>query len=162
MTIIGKNKTTGRRIGLVFVPRLTASLLPEMPEPYFGAFLACDAGGVSDETLRDFAQELLKRGLAYICVWGADCERVHDLIDEVIVESNPDETEQSVRLTTWLTDETLAEAVWHFLNVSFPAEDYHDKCRTEVFIVIENKQWATNIQARTANQEKLSSEVVSD
>jgi hypothetical protein len=162
MTIIGKNTETGRQVGLLFLPQMTTSSLPKMPEPYFGVFLACDAKSTSDDIVLAFGQALLRQGLAYVCVWGPDCERVHDLFDEVIVENNPHETEQSVRITTWLADETLDEAVWHFLNVCFPADDYYDRCHTEVFIVIANKQWATDIEARIADQEGLDSEVVGE
>ena len=28
-------------------------------------------------------QKLIDQGAAYFCLWGPDCERMHDLIDEV-------------------------------------------------------------------------------
>jgi hypothetical protein len=42
---------------------------------------------------------------------GPDCERVHDIIDEVIVNRNPGETDEDVIMTTWHDDEALNEAL---------------------------------------------------
>ena len=93
-----------------------------LPSRYFGLFLACDARAISDEAIVEVAGSLIEQGIVYLCSWGPDCERVHDLFDSVIVERNPNETEKSVILTTWHDGESLDEALWHFLNVAFPAQ----------------------------------------
>jgi hypothetical protein len=51
-------------------------------------FLAVDATAVSDTDIRNMAKGLLQHGIAYLCVWGPDCERVHDQFD---LERMPDE-----------------------------------------------------------------------
>lgn len=62
--------------------------------------------------LEAFVEACLCDKVELICVVGNDCERVHDVIDEIIVgdgslERLPGPT------TTWHTDETLAD-VWAF------------------------------------------------
>ena len=69
-----------------------------------------------------------------LCSWEEDCERVHDLFDSVIVESDPNETEDSVIMTMWLEKESLDEVLWHFLYVSFPANDYRQDCKADLGI----------------------------
>ena len=56
----------------------------------FCLFLANDATAIPDEDVRKAAALLLQEGIAYLCVWGPDCERVHDLFD---LECIPDEPE---------------------------------------------------------------------
>ena len=61
--------------------------------------------------ISDIANWALDQGAVYVCVWGPDCERVHDIIDEVIVNRNPGETDEDVIMTTWHDDEALNEAL---------------------------------------------------
>src|SRR5215510_49646 len=49
---------------------------------HFVLFLALDGSGVETESIYSTAELLLDRGMVYVCVWGPDCERVHDAIDQ--------------------------------------------------------------------------------
>ena len=60
---------------------------------------------------------MLEQGIAYLCVWGTDCERVHDLFD---LERMPDEPKGRVVMTTWHSKESLSEALWFFANCVEP------------------------------------------
>jgi len=160
MKLIGKNRISEKNIYLSLLPEINTSSFPELPNQYFGAFLACHAKSFSDQAILEFADYLVKRGLAYVDCWGEDCERVHDLFDDVIIRNDPAETNESVRLTTWHSNTTLDEALWNFLNVSFPAADYWDECKTEVIVIVGNIDWARQIQTRVANQKILTLDVV--
>jgi hypothetical protein len=158
-----KNELTERGLFLLDlsgVEKLQQNL--DIPSPYFGFFLVCNAEEVTDSEIKQLARALVKRGMVYMCSWGPDCERVHDLFDSVIVELSPHETESSVRMTTWLDEQSLDEALWHFLNIAFPADDYWDNCKAELITVIGNPGWATQIRARISNQTGLSRDVVED
>jgi hypothetical protein len=57
--------------------------------------------------LEDFVEACVLDKVDLVCVLGDDCERVHDVIDEIVVGDG-----SSGRLgpnTTWHTNETLAE-----------------------------------------------------
>lgn len=54
--------------------------------------------------LPDFVEECLESGVALICVIGEDCERVHDVIDELLVgDGSRDPT--CFPATSWHTGE---------------------------------------------------------
>lgn len=82
-----------------------------LPEGTFCVLLACDALGVSVDAVSDAIESLLERGMAYLCSWGPDCERVHDITD------SPDRGQSRQRLVEadeWarLTDDAeLARAI---------------------------------------------------
>jgi hypothetical protein len=52
-----------------------------LPSPHFIVFLALDATAVVDQEILTLASRALSQGAIWFCVWGPDCERVHDLID---------------------------------------------------------------------------------
>jgi len=81
----------------------------------FGLLLACDARGISRETVRSVAKAMYERGLCYLCAWGPDCERIHDIFDEVGVE-----IDQFV-MTTW-HNEPIEKAAWFFVFCAIPDE----------------------------------------
>lgn len=54
--------------------------------PHHTLFIACDSRDISVAEIARFAEMALQDGAAYICAWGPDCERVHDIVDETIVE----------------------------------------------------------------------------
>ena len=53
--------------------------LADKVKPYsthFGLFLAIDARKIDSKRFAEPAAKLLKRGMAFLCAWGPDCERV--------------------------------------------------------------------------------------
>lgn len=57
-----------------------------------------------DPSLEAFVEACVSDKVQLICVMSPDCERVHDVIDELIVIGG-----HSGILTTWHTDESFAE-----------------------------------------------------
>jgi hypothetical protein len=107
-------KPSGPVCRLGTVPDLGAvhAELPERAESII-LFLMVDARNLSTDQIVEMADSIISRKLDYVCVWGPDCERVHDILDEVIVESDLDD--QRLVMTTWHDKETLNEAIWFFL-----------------------------------------------
>jgi hypothetical protein len=46
----------------------------------FTCLCAMDASSIPSDELSAFCSQLIRLGCAYLCVWGPDCERVHDII----------------------------------------------------------------------------------
>ena len=156
MKAVGKNEITEREIYLLSLPALQdhpPNL--ELPSPYFGAFLVCNSDPITDTVIVELAHSLLRQGLVYLCVWGKDCERVHDLFDDVIIEHDPCETDKSVKITTWLDRVSLDEALWHFLFVAFPADHYWENCKAELIVVAGDGRMASQIRERLTDQSTL-------
>jgi hypothetical protein len=163
MSPIAKNEVTEREIYLLSPPTLQdhpPNL--DLPSRYFGVFLVCDADQIADTVIVELAHSLHRQGMVYLCVWGKDCERVNDLFDRVIVELDPCETDKSVRMTTWLDRASLDEALWHFLYVAFPADNYWENCKAELIVVAGDERMAAQIRARLTDQATLSYEVCGD
>ena len=108
-------------------------------------FFAMDARSMSADEIGNIANWALAQGAVYLCAWGPDCERVHDIIDEVACNRNPDETDEDVIMTTWHEDQALDEALWFAVNNAFPAGAYEETCKTLVAIAIGSQDWGSQI-----------------
>lgn len=130
------------RVGTVpsveFIPSVLAST-----SQHFMLLLALDAAGLSNQVIRGIARRIIRRGMAGLCIWGPDCERVHDQCD---MERNSDETERTVVTTTWHSDESLAEAAWYFVNVAIPPDAFAHDCEDWVAISVDNEEWGQGLR----------------
>jgi len=131
---------------------LELASLDDLPEDlhvgggYFLCLLALDARASSDDDLLTLARRILRRGAVFVCTWGPGCERVHDLVDQVDTELNPNSTEDSVVLTTCHADEPLSETLWFLLNAASPAEDYVADCRAALVITMGSSSWSSEVR----------------
>jgi hypothetical protein len=139
-----------RRLFSLRVP--TTDALPEdlgLPPGNFACLLAWDATGLSAEAISEFVGPLLRAGASYFVCWGPDCERVHDIIDEIV--SHPDNEfgvpESSCIMTSWHHAEPLREALWFFLVNSWPDEHYQDSTRAALAISVASPSWASEVEA---------------
>ena len=108
-------------------------------------FIAIDARPMSVDEVSNIANWAFDQGAVYLCVWGPDCERVHDIMDEVLADRNFNETDEDVVMTTWHDDETLEEALWFAVNSAFAVGAYEQTCKTLVAVTIENQDWGSQI-----------------
>jgi len=132
----------------------------KLPSRFFVCLLAWDAKGVSAEEIRLLSKKLIVQGAAYFSIWGSDCERVHDLIDELEAmreESNPED--ESVIMTTWHEDEPLSNAIWDALYC-LPDEPYMEECRSVLAIAVDAPDWAAEIRSALSDPKQLSYEAV--
>jgi hypothetical protein len=119
---------------------------------YFGLFLAMDARGADVSEIGKVASQLIQRGLGYLCAWGSDCERVHDIFDESSVEKELKENggmkdSDDVVMTTSHADEPLNEALWFFVHSAFVTEGYEKGCRDWVIATIGNSEWEQEVRS---------------
>src|SRR5262245_51266114 len=159
---IGRNEVSERDLFLVGAP--TIDKVPtvfDLSSKYFGILLVCDARTVENAVMAKIADSLLANGMKYFCSWGEECERMHDLVDEVIVGGDY-EAKDSVIMTMWFADESLDEALWQFLYVAFPAAEYESDCRADLIIAIGNSEWEEQIKRRVSDLNGLNRDVVGD
>jgi hypothetical protein len=133
-----------------FPARLTLS------SPRFACLLAWDASAASADSIGALARKLLDAGAVYICSWGPDCERVHDIIDEEEVGPNPPPTIDRVVMTTWHSDESLEEAILYVLFNSAPDDAYWEGCNSTLGVAIGSTSWAAEIRAAFADPRAFS------
>lgn len=96
----------------------------EGASPVNALFIATEAAP-RREDVSAFAEHLITGGMFWLSSWGAECEWVHDLFDEVDVwltvqlHERGTDTDDVV-ITTWHDKETLGEALEFFWTAAFP------------------------------------------
>jgi uncharacterized membrane-anchored protein len=161
--LLGRDEVSDRSLFLLDVHSLDS--IPKevkVGSKYFVCFLVCDATAIPQETLRLAATVLLQSGAAFVCTWGDGCEKVHDLMDQVAFEFAPDSTDDSVIMTTWHKSGILQNALWAALNVSWPADQYFDDCRSLLAVVAGLPEVSDVIRAAFADVRAFNSEVLSN
>ena len=143
----GYDSVTERLLLSLDIPSVTAISKFTMPSGHFVCLLACDARNTTVIEISAFVATLLHAGASYFVCWGPDCERVHDIIDEMLACSGSlyGVPEDSVIMTTWHASEPLSEALFYFLVCSWPDEHYQDSTRTALAISVGSASWAAEI-----------------
>jgi hypothetical protein len=158
---IGRDSATERDLFALALPSPEA--LPErvrLSSPRFICLVAWDATGVSAQRIGVFARKLLDSGAVYVCAWGPDCKRVHDIIDEEEVGPNPPEEVDRLVMTTWHDDEPLTEAIWFALNSSCPDEGYLEGSDSVLGVAIGSAAWFAEIRSAFSDPGRFSAQVL--
>jgi hypothetical protein len=137
-----------KQFAVIEVPELKwpASIL--LPFSRFRLFVAADVSEVSVDAISEFASAALSRGMVYFCAWGRECERLHDIVDEVIVGDDLGErrfvgpTPNDTVMTTWHKDEGLEEALDFFSTLAVPTEGFATNSNFRLVICVGNPEWA--------------------
>ena len=71
---------------------------PSLPfdPPGFGVFVASDVPAPAPAVLIKFATIAIDQGCACVGTWGAHCERLHDIFDEVDIAKAPDRRPRTI------------------------------------------------------------------
>jgi hypothetical protein len=128
----------------------------KLSSQHFGVLIAADATGVDVAAISHLAAKLLSLGCVYICTWGPDCSRVHDIFDEESFDIEPG------TMTTWHDNESLDEALWFFAFAAFPDDAYAKTCSSALAISIGNSSWEEQIRRRLANLDELNRDIVGE
>lgn len=121
----------------------------------FALFVAMNANGVADASVLQGAKKLLARGLACLCAWGPDCERIHDLFDAAAKDTNSLLSGDDVIMTTWHARESLEEALWFFVHPAFVTAKFEKSCKDWVIAPISNPEWLQLIRSKFAQINKV-------
>jgi hypothetical protein len=116
----------------------------------FGLFVAMDASPVADDCILQGAKKLLSKGLAYLCTWGPDCERVHDLFDAAALDINSKLSGNDVIMTTWHSDESMEKALWYFVHAAVATERFEKTCKDWIIAPISKPEWGQLIRSKIA------------
>jgi len=115
-------------------------------------FVAADVTAVADDVIAEFAHSALRSGMVYLCAWGPDCGRLHDLADQVIVQDDQGErlfagpSQQNTIMTTLHEGETLNQALEFFVMNSYPTDGFEAGSNYWLAISVGNPDWATTIK----------------
>jgi hypothetical protein len=112
----------------------------------FALFLAADSSALPCDQILEEASELIRKGLVYLCAWGPDCARSHDLFDEAALAVDVQPADENVIMTTWHADETLEESLWFFAHASFPAASHVPACSDWIVAIVGNSEWEKTVR----------------
>ncbi len=137
-----------KRFAVIQVPGLSWPPTLKLPAKRFRLFVAANISGVNTQIVSDFALAALNHGMVYFCSWGPDCERFHDIVDEVILEDNLNEHKFSgpgngdVIMTTWHAHDSLEEAIDFFATCAVPTDGFAPESGFRLVICVGNQDWA--------------------
>jgi hypothetical protein len=86
--------------------------------------------------------------MVYMCAWGRNCERFHDIVDEVVAEDEVGErkfvgpTANDVVMTTWHENETLEQALDFFTKSALPTDGFLADSNFRLVICVDNPDWS--------------------
>lgn len=123
-----------------------------IPSIRFRLFAAADMTSTTPDAIAHFAREALRNGMVYFCAWGPDCERFHDIVDEVIVSDDMGDrlfagpNKSDTVMTTWHSDETLEEALDFFVNNALPTAGFEAESNYWVVVSVNSTEWTSKIR----------------
>jgi hypothetical protein len=124
----------------------------QIPGGRFRLFVVADVTRQSTERLSEFAHSALKSGMVYFCAWGTDCERFHDIVDELVVEDHMGprlfvgNSRSDAIMTISHGGEPLNEALDFFANLSCPTAGFERNSNFWLAVCLNNAEWAAEIQ----------------
>lgn len=146
---------------------LSVKSISEIPFPlglrsrHFVLFLAWEARDTDSRLIRDLALRLLDEGMTYICTWGPDCQRVHDIFDKSFALRQDENRQPTCLMTTW-HDEDLKEGIWFFLNCTVPDESLADDCSLGLAISVASDAWDQEIASALSDSDRFSQGLLRD
>ena len=141
-----------KRFCVVHLDSLKWSADIQIPSGRFRLFAAADVTRASTELMSEFAYSALKNGMVYFCAWGLDCERFHDIVDEVVVEDDAGErlfvgkNRSDTIMTTAHDNEPLDQALDFFASLTSPTAGFERNRNFRVAVSLNNAEWAAQIQ----------------
>lgn len=134
MLLLGRSLLFNRSVYLLEATDIAAISIPrDAIRGCFACFIALDESVVPTDRIYAFAEKTLEAGAAYVCTWGADCERWHDIIDEAIIGAHPPESVIEGVITMLHEQESLTDALVYFFTCTVPDERFSN-CGSAVIL----------------------------
>jgi hypothetical protein len=115
----------------------------------FILFVAADASADDEVEIRRFAAEAVEAGCAYVCTWGDRCKFVHDVFDLASIDAD------RLVMSTWHSDESLAEALYFALYNAWPDDDQFPNTEDAPVVLAVDEPWLTAVRRLVADQDEL-------
>jgi len=115
--------------------------------PHFKCLFLFDARQIGTDKIDQAMNILLNQGMVYLCAWGPDCGRVHDIVDEITVMNEIDKGVQGTIMTTWHDSDSLEEASEFFRDLACCDDYFSSTFGSGVVIVVNNPQWRQQVEA---------------
>ena len=131
----------------------------DLPTQHYVLGVFANASGVAPETIKAAMRSALMNGAVYVVAWGEGCDLVHDICDQLRFELDLDDNENATIMTTWHSDESVAEAVWFFSNSAFPDGAFTETCGSWLAVRVGEYRSNEQIEAYLADPARLAADV---
>ena len=118
----------------------------KFPSNGFVLFLAANRANVKEQEIVLTAKKLITSGLTYICTFGPDCEKGHDIFDYANILWEQEHKTEFLVMSTWHAHETLEEALY-FCILNAEPKDVKEIESSMVVLSVGNLEWSKTIQA---------------
>ena len=152
--LLGYHAASKRSVYLLSLDSLGPDFtIPACESQPFTCLCAMDATAFTAAELGEFCGRLLRFGCAYLCTWGPDCERVHDIMDQEVIGENPPDTYVGCVMTTWHEKESLTEALEYFFDCTVPDSDFAPNgCDWALIISVGSPVWDEMVERYVAQR----------
>lgn len=130
----------------------------EIPTTHFTLFLAADYTEIGSSEMSELAKRLIDKGLRYVSCWGNQStlgDNAFDMGNMLWEEENS--TALHV-MTTW-HEELLAEALWFWLYLGTPDDEYWNSC-SAVMVNVSSAVHKGELENLIGDIEKLNQKVI--
>ena len=128
------------------------------PTKYFILFLAADFTSFDDNKIIEIAQKLINSGLGWVCTFGPECSKAHDLFDLANIFWEEKTGNEFQVMSTWHENEPIEEALW-FCLFNAILEVPENECST-IILSINNDLWQNTINTCLSNIPDFNEEIV--
>ena len=141
MERLGHDERLGRNLYVLEVDRAEdLALHLRAPPGRFVALVLWDAAGATNDDISRVVQVLVAAGCVYLCTWGKECGRVHDVADETRVMATLNDSDAPTLMTTWHDDCSLDETLAFFLTRTQPLGELANGCDSSVAVCIRQRR----------------------
>jgi len=134
--------------------------LPKRENTNFALLLVMDGREETVGDLDNIPKRLIEEGLVYLCTWGKDCARIHDIFDKAAIQKETESKKELTIMTTWHNDESIDETLWYFLYNTLPDEEYYEICKTAYIVSVANDEWKKQLENGLSDIKALVKRVV--
>lgn len=120
----------------------------DLPSPMFHLLVACDARYVAAEQIACFVEKVLDQGVAYLCLWGRDSDRIVTAFEQAEALRHLDAPlGEPWAQVSWHGTQPLQETVWYFLECAVADPAFQDLSQSWVAAAVGEPRWHEQIRA---------------
>lgn len=116
-----------------------------LPSKHFACLIVGDTRHLGEGDIHRFAGTLLRAGAVYLCAWGPGSDRIRGLLDDAILMSEYESSDEAFIPTT-AHGEELGEALGSLLFCTGASPAYQESCHAALALLIGASEHAAIVQ----------------
>lgn len=120
------------------------------PGEHFVLFVAMDTCVLPEKSLASVAATAVRAGASYICCWGPECSRFHDVLEGTDSACQHDGSSERNIMTACQQGKSLEQALGFAVHVARPRPQFEASTRAVIAVAIANPAWASRIETYLA------------